>query len=295
MDDRFWEEINIILDITKPLYTVIKFSDGEGPKSGDIYEKMDNMLGEIKDVMKKDGNPHKDDWPEVETIILDRWGKMNWFFLCLAFALSPKYYDQAYLATPAPGGGKRKAPDEDKEVMQGVLEALSRIAEDKKEFAILHEEFNTFIMKKGFFAMAPVQADAATMNAIDWCFNYGSTIPNLSEVAKKVLSQPISSSSAERNWSTYSFIHSVKRNKLNAKTADKLVFIHANERLKRMFSEGYNSGPHYKWDMDPDNSLLEDSSLRLEHLRWAGLEDNINIDEAAEPSHKKRKTGNTRK
>jgi hypothetical protein len=108
MDDRFWEEINIILDITKPLYMVIKFSDGEGPKSGDIYEKMDNMLGEIKDVMRKDGNPHKDDWPEVETIILDRWGKMNWSFHCLAFALSPKYYDQEYLATPAPGGGKNR-------------------------------------------------------------------------------------------------------------------------------------------------------------------------------------------
>ena len=71
--------------------------------------------------------------------------------------------------------------------------------------------------------MAAVQADAAAMNAIDWWFTYGSETPNLNEVAKKVLSQPISSSSAERNWSTYSFIHSVKRNKLNAKTDRKSV------------------------------------------------------------------------
>ena len=274
MDEAFWDEINVILDITKPLYMVVKFSDGEGSKAGDIYEKMDNMLGEIQDVMTREDNPHKDDWPEVNRIILDRWGKMNWPFHCLAFALSPKYYDEAYLATPAPGGGKRKAPNSDKEVMQGLIQALSRIAEDQKEYALLREEFNTFIMKKGLYAVAAVQADAAAMNAIDWWFTYGSETPNLNEVAKKVLSQPISSSSAERNWSTYSFIHSVKRNKLNAKTADKLVYIHANERLKRRFSEGYNSGPHYKWDVDPDNSLLEESSLKLEQLRWANLEDN---------------------
>jgi hypothetical protein len=142
-------------------------------------------------------------------------------------------------------------------------------------------------MKKGLFAMAVVQADAATMNAIDWWFNYGSQTPHLNEVAKKVLSQPISSSSAERNWSTYSFIHSVKRNPLNAKTADKLVYIHANERLKRRFSEGYNSGPHYKWDVDPDNSLLEDSSLKLEQLRWASLEDEP---AEVEPPRKVRRT-----
>ena len=39
MDETFWDKLKIILDITKPLYLVIKFSDGEGPNVGDIYEK----------------------------------------------------------------------------------------------------------------------------------------------------------------------------------------------------------------------------------------------------------------
>ena len=30
---------------------MIKFCDGGGPKRGEIYEKMYNMLGDIKDVM----------------------------------------------------------------------------------------------------------------------------------------------------------------------------------------------------------------------------------------------------
>jgi hypothetical protein len=156
-------------------------------------------------------------------------------------------------------------------------------------------------MKKGLFALPQVQLDAVTMSPIDWWFSYGGETPELAEVAKKVLSQPISSSSAERNWSTYSFIHSVKRNRLNAKTSDKLVYIHANIRLISRFCESYKTGPHCRWDMDPANSSLEESSLKLEELRWKYLEENFGDDEPTvdvdeeTPATKKRKITKTKK
>jgi hypothetical protein len=46
-----------------------------------------------------------------------------------------------------------------------------------------------------------------------------------------VLSQVVNTSSAERCWSTYSFIHSVTRNNLNANWAESLVYVHYNLRL----------------------------------------------------------------
>lgn len=101
--ERFWENVDAFLAMTKPLFMVIKFSDGEGPKIGDVYERMDNMLGEIQDVVTKEDNPRKEYWPKISEIVIERWGKMNWTLHCLAFALSPKYYDHAYLTTPAPG------------------------------------------------------------------------------------------------------------------------------------------------------------------------------------------------
>nr|KAJ0214584.1 hypothetical protein LSAT_V11C400227280 [Lactuca sativa] len=52
-DDLFWEDVDNVLAITKPIFLLIKFCDGEGPKMGEIYEKMDNMLGEIKDIMQE--------------------------------------------------------------------------------------------------------------------------------------------------------------------------------------------------------------------------------------------------
>ena len=109
------------------------------------------------------------------------------------------------MKTPAPGGIPRKAPNQDKEVMRGVVEAFRKIADGDAERKTMQEEFTAFHMKKGMYALPIVQTDATTMSPIDWCSNYGSETPNLAEVALKVLSQPISSSSAERSWSKYSF------------------------------------------------------------------------------------------
>ncbi|KAL4569591.1 hypothetical protein LXL04_025232 [Taraxacum kok-saghyz] len=273
-NDYFWNDVDQILKITKPLYLMIKFCDGEGPKMGDIYEKMDNMLGEIKDVMSS--CVFSSYYPEVEDIVLRRWEKMTIPLHCLGFALSPRFYDISYLETLAPGGVRRKAPNHDKEVVQGVMEAFSRIAENRDEERMLREQFASFHMKKGLYSLPGAQLDAVTMDAIDWWSTYGAETPELAEVARKVLSQPITSSSAERNWSTYSYIHSVKRNRLTCSRADKLVYVHSNARLCSRFSEAYKEGPYKKWDMNPESTNLENSML--EDMMWDDLDDDDDED-----------------
>ena len=68
-DDNFWNEVEIVLGITETIFSVIRFCDREGPKIGGIYERIDNMVGKIKDIMDKDDNPHKNDYSEIEDII----------------------------------------------------------------------------------------------------------------------------------------------------------------------------------------------------------------------------------
>ncbi|KAJ9558147.1 hypothetical protein OSB04_012761, partial [Centaurea solstitialis] len=263
----FWEDVENILAITKPIFSMIKFSDGEGPKMREIYERMDNMLGEIKDAMKE--NKFSIYYDEIERIVVTRWDKMTIPLHCLWFALNPRFYDRRYLEKLAPGGILRKAPNEDKEVITNVMEAFERIAENKEEDRVLREQFVTFHMKKGIYAMASTQADTLTLDAIDWWSMYGSETPDLAEVAKKVLSQPISSSLAERNWSTHSYIHNVKRNRLNSKRANKLVFIHSNVCLF------YKCGSHKKWDVNPKSTFIEGSSARLEGMAWQNLDNEL--------------------
>lgn len=43
--DSFWDEVEHCLLVLTPMYKVLRFADGEGILMGQIYEKMDNMLG----------------------------------------------------------------------------------------------------------------------------------------------------------------------------------------------------------------------------------------------------------
>ncbi|XP_022003418.2 uncharacterized protein LOC110900866 [Helianthus annuus] len=148
-DEEFWESVENILAITKPIFLLIKFCDGEGLKMGEIYEKMDNMVGEIKDVMKD--NKYAGYFEEINQIVLARWDKMSIPLHCLAHALNPRFYDKHYLQKLAPGDVKRKAPNLDVEVSDGVIEAFKKIGEDEEERSMLRAQFATFHMKKGIF------------------------------------------------------------------------------------------------------------------------------------------------
>ena len=104
---------------------------------GEVYERMDNMLEELKEIMKD--NVDKDDYPIMEQIVLDRWKKINIPIHCLGFALNPRFYDANFLKILAPGGVERKPPNLDSEVMLGVLEAFRKITESKEEGKLLRE------------------------------------------------------------------------------------------------------------------------------------------------------------
>jgi hypothetical protein len=90
----------------------------------------------------------------------------------------------------------------------------------------------------------------------------------------KLLSQPASSSCRGRHWSTYSFIHSVKRNALTLEQAEDLVFVHSNLRhLSR--TDAYKTGETRMWDIGGDSfdsisgvGLLENADLSVYHLDW---------------------------
>ncbi|CAB4438561.1 unnamed protein product, partial [Rhizophagus irregularis] len=65
-----------------------------------------------------------------------------------------------------------------------------------------------------------------------WCGNFSYSAPELTQVAKKVLSIPTSSAASERNWSAFAYIHDKKRNRLRADRVLKLVYIFSNYKLQ---------------------------------------------------------------
>ncbi|XP_075669982.1 uncharacterized protein LOC142639728 [Castanea sativa] len=114
--------------------------------------------------------------------------------------------------------------------------------------------------------------DRWTFDPILWWSNYGSKLPMLQTVALKLLGQPCSSSCAERNWSTYGFIYSMRRNRTTPKRAEDLVFVHSNLRFLSRKREEYTKGNFKKWDIGGDtwdepfggSGLLEIAHLTLD-------------------------------
>ena len=48
---------------------------------------------------------------------------------------------------------------------------------------------------------------------------------------RRILAQTVSSSSCERNWSSYSFVHNKSRNRFQKQRAEDLVYVYTNSRL----------------------------------------------------------------
>ncbi|KAL2897839.1 Toll-like receptor 4, partial [Bienertia sinuspersici] len=165
-DEVFWDEVSNVIVITKPIWKLLKFCDGDGPKMGEIYERMDNLVGEVKDIMFM--NKHKNEYDIVESILIERWNKMTIPLHCLAYALCPRFYDPKYLEAPAPGGFTRKTPNLDREVMKGCMDAFEKIGENSTEKQMLRDQFVDFQMKKGMFSLPQSKTDAVVLEAIEW-------------------------------------------------------------------------------------------------------------------------------
>ena len=89
---------------------------------------------------------------------------------------------------------------------------------------------------------------------------FGSDTPNLQRAATRLLSQCVSSSGCERNWSTFAFIHTKLRNRLSYSKLHDLVFVNYNLRLRIQRASATVEPSEY----DPASSFM-DLSLYRQH------------------------------
>lgn len=82
------------------MFTMIECCDQDGPLMDEIYEGMDNMLGETKDCPNG-----YDDFKEIYEIIKDIiiYHKKVGHDACSWICTAPRFYDLSYLAKLAPG------------------------------------------------------------------------------------------------------------------------------------------------------------------------------------------------
>jgi hypothetical protein len=97
--------------------------------------------------------------------------------------------------------------------------------------------------------------------AANWWESFGSHCPQLQKFAIRVLSQTCSASGCERNWSVFERIHTKKRNRLEQKRLNDLVFVQYNLRLRRnqLLNKRPDTDPIMLDDVDPTSDWVAET------------------------------------
>jgi hypothetical protein len=154
------------------------------------------------------------------------------------------------------------------------MKALDKLVPDEEECDKIRQQLSQYMLSQGALGTNHALRDRGNLSSLAWWNIYGGGTPQLQRLATRVLSQVVNTSSAERCWSTYNFIHNVKRNRLNASRAESLVYVHYNLRLLSHYCEEAKEDTNLKrWDNHPEEDNLEDGVMLLEQLENALFDD----------------------
>ncbi|XP_050378397.1 uncharacterized protein LOC126795638 [Argentina anserina] len=236
------------------------------------------MIEEVKvAIYKEECKEYEEESPfynVVYSILLARWTKSSRLLHCMAHSLNPRYYSIEYLN----GAPNRIPPHQNSEIAKERKECLKKYFANEDERRMVNEEFASFSACLDEFASSDFMNDRGKMDPIKWWTVHGSTTPNIQKLALKLLGQPCSSSCCERNWSTYKFIHSLRRNRITPQRAEDLVFVHNNLRLLSRRTLQYKNGD--MWDIGGDDydtivnvngGMIEIANLSLDEPDFEGV------------------------
>ena len=97
--------------------------------------------------------------------------------------------------------------------------------------------------------------------AAQWWEAFGGQCPQLQRFAIRILSQTCSASGCERNWVVFERIHTKKRNRLDKKRLNDLVYVQYNLWLRRnhLLNKTPDSDPIVLEDIDPTSDWVVES------------------------------------
>ncbi|XP_059623168.1 uncharacterized protein LOC132266331 [Cornus florida] len=120
----------------------------------------------------------------------------------------------------------------DAEVKIGVYKCLQRMVPDSNERVKIDCQMDAFKAARGLFGIENAILTRNKKSPAEWWNSYGDECPELKQFAIRILSLTCSSSGCERNWSAFEMVHSKRRNRLQQKKLNDLVFVMYNIKLR---------------------------------------------------------------
>ncbi|RWR92200.1 hypothetical protein CKAN_02140800 [Cinnamomum micranthum f. kanehirae] len=238
----FWNTVVYALKVSGPLLCVLRLVDGEKkPPMGYIYEAMDRA----KEAISNAFGGKEERYNNIFEIIDRRWDvQLHRPLHAAGYCLNPEYF----YSNPN--------IEHDNEVMTGLYNCISKLVPNIDVQDKISQELSIYKQAENLFGLPMAIRQRATTAPAAWWAAYGSKTPNLQKFAIKVLSLTCSSSGCERNWSVFEHIHSKKRNRLDQKRLNDLVFVKYNRALKRRYDMRDILDPISLKNIDESNEWL---------------------------------------
>ncbi|KAL5134361.1 hypothetical protein HKD37_03G007538 [Glycine soja] len=251
LDDKWWDKVDYILSFTSLIYDVLRRTDTEASSLHLVYEMWDSMIEKVKNAIYQ---YERKEESEGSTFM--------------------RYYSHEWLSEDS----NRVPPHQGMELTRERLKCFKRFFLDVDVRRKVNIEFANFSDGREGFDDLDSLNDRGQMDPKAWWLVHGINAPILQKVALKLFAQPFTSPCCERNWSTYSFIHSLKRNKMTPHRAEDLVFVHSNLRLLSRNTPQYHQEETKIWDVARDDfgslddcGILEIASLSLDEPELKGI------------------------
>eukprot|EP00253_Pinus_taeda_P011703 PITA_11703 len=150
----------------------------------------------------------------------------------------------------------------------------------------VHRQATTFSNATGTFGKNLAKIAREADEPAQWWEAFGGHVPELQRFAIRILSQTCSETGCERNWSVFERIHKKKRNRLDQKWLNDLVYVQYNLRLRRnhLLNKRPDSDPIVLEDIDPTSDwVVESCPTEFDPDEDLGLD--IDLETSAEVQH----------
>ncbi|XP_039809698.1 uncharacterized protein LOC120673078 [Panicum virgatum] len=273
LSTEFWNKVEDCLRASAPLLIVLRVVDGgEKPAMPEVAALMNQAKDRIKQSF---AIPTK----KIIDIIEKRWVKQM---------DHPLYGTALYLN---PGKLHPLIRDDDDATVGQLrgcfLEVLGRMVEDRDtQDKIDAQSLDYEALRGEAFSNIRAKQNLEKMSPLDWWASYGGRAIDLQRFARRIVSLCASSSGCERNWSTFEFIHTKKRNRLLHKRLNDIVYISYNRKMKTRFqirreNKGKIFDPLVIEEFDWDNEWADSSYVHPQgargcdenYLTWAAVDE----------------------
>jgi hypothetical protein len=209
LSDDFWEDLNIITKIMKPLVSTLKLFESDISILSTVYSYFKKIIDQINQI-------DCDLSDKLQEFITKRWEYAYHPIMMTAYMLDPQFLEES----------KTNGIES-----TGYAEFTTFVNKrfNQEEAVELFAELVNFRNKSSPYDNEIIWKSANILNSSLWWQSWATS--KLQQLAIKILLIPTSSAAAERNFSTFGFIHNKIRNRLKNDHVKKLVYIYGNLRI----------------------------------------------------------------